>query len=197
MREPSLRVKRCALDSPPRSPRWSGCPRRPRLRAHARSNGAERAWLASSSSRGQQVRDHTRIREIIESEDRIAELVDLSSRQRVLREVVELGHDIRVRSELTFTASGCIDAALHPRAVAKSHLDANRMPKFPSSRRDRWIVANLDFLRERDALRIGDLVFGELVDETVAFNQIGCDGVWQVELGGREPPRDILPARMI
>ncbi len=59
------------------------------------------------------------------------------------------------------------------------------------------IVHHLHLARQRDALRIGDPVLGELVDEYVAFEQKRGDTKRQVELRRGQPLRLIRPADMV
>ena len=66
-----------------------------------------------------------------------------------------------------------------------------------AQRRDLGVVVHLHLLGELHARRVGDLVLGELVHEAVAVEEPGGDAVGEVELGGGQALRHVLPADVV
>ena len=90
-----------------------------------------------------------------------------------------------------------IDGSLEASAISELDLETHRVPMVGAFGRDRRIVHDLDSRGESHALRIGHLVLRELVDETIAFDQIGRKAIGEIELGGSEPLRFVFPADVI
>ena len=90
-------------------------------------------------------------------------------RQRLDCELLEFLTEVGLGSEVVFIAATGFYRALHVRAVVEEDLGAHHVAELRTLGGDGVVVLHFDLLGVLHALRVGDHVFGELIDEAIAF----------------------------
>ena len=112
-------------------------------------------------------------------------------------ELGELLDHLGLAGELLFAAPGGLDGLLHRRAVLEVDLDPDQVAIPRPLGGDLGIVQRRHLLGHGHALRVGDHVVAELIDENVTLEQQGGDAKGQVELGRGHALGPVFPADMI
>src|SRR5439155_16607325 len=109
--------------------------------------------------------------QLLHPEHRIAQLLRLTSLERVNRQFFELGDDLRLAREMRLAAARRLHDTLHAAPVIEHHLHPYAVAVFRALRADFRIGPDFDFFGERHAPGIGDDGVAELVDEAIALEE--------------------------
>src|SRR5690554_219774 len=145
----------------------------------------------------QQVSDAVRILQLVHVEDGINQGILLLARHDLAGELAELIDNVLLGGEVGFAAARRLAGFGFHGAVLEVNLDAHLVTEFGAQRGDRRILQHFDTARQRDALRVVDAVWEELIDEHVAFQQQGRDTERQVKLSRGQTFWAVRPADVV